>query len=175
MRPSVADPLTGLPTQEALAEFAVRLPGRALWIDIDSLVWLNDQYGHDAGDRAIRAVADAVRALLDTERQPLFRIGGDEFIALLGDIDEAAALALALRLRDAIDALAIPCRRSDRPEADRLRVNVTTFVVESGMFVERCGGPMSLQRLRDRLADAAYREKLRQGRMAGIVASVVLD
>ncbi len=50
--------------------------------DIDNLKPINDKFGHDVGDRAIRAVVRAIRALIRAE-DLLFRWGGDEFFVIM--------------------------------------------------------------------------------------------
>lgn len=57
-------------------------------IDLDNLKPINDSLGHAVGDRAIRAVAHAVRALIRADDM-LFRWGGDEFLLLMFGINEA--------------------------------------------------------------------------------------
>lgn len=51
-------------------------------IDIDNLKPINDHHGHSVGDKAIRAVARAVRSLIRADDM-LFRWGGDEFLVLM--------------------------------------------------------------------------------------------
>jgi len=59
-------------------------------IDIDNLKLINDQYGHGVGDKAIRAVARAVRSLIRADDM-VFRWGGDEFMVLLFKLPEEEA------------------------------------------------------------------------------------
>ena len=59
-------------------------------IDLDDLKPINDTLGHAAGDRAIRAVAHAVRSVVRAD-DLLFRWGGDEFLVLLFGMPEGAA------------------------------------------------------------------------------------
>lgn len=58
------------------------LGGSVAVIDIDNLKPLNDKYGHQAGDAAIRSVAKAIRSVVRAE-DLLFRWGGDEFMVIL--------------------------------------------------------------------------------------------
>ncbi len=64
--------------------------GSVAVIDIDNLKPINDTLGHNVGDKAIRAVARAVRSLIRADDM-LFRWGGDEFLVLMFKLDEAEA------------------------------------------------------------------------------------
>ena len=67
-------------------------------IDLDGLKQINDRHGHEAGDRALRAVAQTLR---DTLRltDVAARVGGDEFTLLAANTPETAAVTLAERIR----------------------------------------------------------------------------
>jgi diguanylate cyclase (GGDEF)-like protein len=82
-------------------------PFSLLMIDIDSFKKLNDKYGHDAGDEAIRRIG---KVLCEGTRgiDLAARIGGEEFAVLLVETSKQAALDVAERLRLAIKALEIP-------------------------------------------------------------------
>jgi diguanylate cyclase (GGDEF)-like protein len=94
------DPLTGLPNRRAFmreleeeVERAVRY-GHPLTLaigDVDRFKQINDTHGHPAGDAALCAVADTMRAGLRTA-DGAFRLGGDEFALLLPETtcEEAA-------------------------------------------------------------------------------------
>jgi diguanylate cyclase (GGDEF)-like protein len=56
--------------------------GSVAVLDIDNLKPINDTWGHTAGDKAIRAVARAMRSLVRADDM-LFRWGGDEFLVLM--------------------------------------------------------------------------------------------
>src|SRR5688572_16996995 len=64
--------------------------GSVAVIDIDNLKPINDTWGHTAGDKAIRAVARAMRSLVRADDM-LFRWGGDEFLVLMFKLPEAEA------------------------------------------------------------------------------------
>lgn len=94
------DPLSGLPNR---ASFNQRLaaayagPGQpiaVLFADLDGFKEVNDTYGHDVGDRLIRATAAGFRALVGGEAV-LARLGGDEF-AVVVEGAQAVARARAL-------------------------------------------------------------------------------
>ena len=77
-----------------------------LLIDIDNFKGVNDTYGHDAGDEALRMVANVIQSGtrgIDTGA----RIGGDEFAVILPETNLARGLEVAERLRAAIAALSI--------------------------------------------------------------------
>lgn len=64
--------------------------GSVAVIDIDNLKPINDTLGHTSGDKAIRAVARAMRSLVRADDM-LFRWGGDEFLVLMFKLPEAEA------------------------------------------------------------------------------------
>jgi diguanylate cyclase len=68
----------------------VETSGCVAVLDIDGLKPINDTFGHAAGDKAIRAVAKAMRSLVRADDM-LFRWGGDEFLMLMFKLPEAEA------------------------------------------------------------------------------------
>ncbi|EPP0954136.1 diguanylate cyclase [Cronobacter dublinensis] len=109
------DPLTGMRNRYHLEEAlhacisqaeASGLPVSCLMIDIDYFKTLNDQYGHDAGDAALKEIARAMRATLSDTAQA-FRYGGEEFLVLLPGMAEAQAHALATRLLHQVSGLSL--------------------------------------------------------------------
>ena len=97
----LVDELTGLPNRRAfitLSEQALKLAMRMerdvlmIFIDVDHLKYINDTYGHLAGDRAL---IDTARVLRESCREAdiIARLGGDEFVALMTvDSDQTAEL-----------------------------------------------------------------------------------
>ena len=102
---AATDPLTGLghhaTFHEALASSHRRPNTAVLLADIDGFKALNDTFGHQHGDSVLRGTAEALGGAL-RRGDTLYRVGGDEFAALLVVVDEAEALEAGGRLRDAV-------------------------------------------------------------------------
>jgi diguanylate cyclase (GGDEF)-like protein len=103
------DLLTGLPNyralQERLAAIAMHPDDETrtalLMVDMDGLKVYNDTLGHDAGDRAIRRVAEELRNAVRIE-DFVARTGGDEFVVVMEGVEEDEALVVAQRMHDAL-------------------------------------------------------------------------
>lgn len=105
------DTLTGLPNrvlladrlQQALAQAQRRKSILAVaYLDLDGFKAINDRYGHDAGDRLLKALTDHMRHAL-REVDTLARLGGDEFVAIYLDLPNIeASLPLLSRLLAAV-------------------------------------------------------------------------
>lgn len=111
---AATDYLTGLPNRRAITDSGTACFSDALRagagnglavavIDIDHFKRINDQYGHDAGDVALKHVA---RVLAEHCRGPhrVGRQGGEEFVALFVTTDASQAQAGAERLRRAVES-----------------------------------------------------------------------
>jgi diguanylate cyclase (GGDEF)-like protein len=106
-RLAMLDPLTGVFNRRTFEEHAERAiaksvrdfsPLSLLAVDIDHFKHVNDEFGHEGGDEALRLVVAHLRATL-ADGCILSRIGGEEFAVLLPGADEHAARATAERLR----------------------------------------------------------------------------
>ena len=111
---SVTDSLTGLPNTRFLYAHAGREIARAarlktsvavLVADLDNLKPINDSFGHEAGNRALRAVAAVLRGAI-RPYDICVRYGGDEFIVLLSDCAVDQAEAKRVELQKAVEAMA---------------------------------------------------------------------
>src|SRR3954451_24172244 len=78
-----------------------------LMIHLDRFKRINDSYGHQIGDQAIRAVAEVARTAL-RPTDIMARYGGEEFIITLTHTDTAGAIKVAERLREAVSELVLP-------------------------------------------------------------------
>ena len=100
------DSLTGLLNRDSFMEmFAKRLKEATqtgqrvsvLMMDLDKFKGINDTYGHNSGDKMIKAFADVLREALCHE-DTIARIGGDEFTAVLPNVDKIEAMKTASRI-----------------------------------------------------------------------------
>jgi diguanylate cyclase (GGDEF)-like protein/PAS domain S-box-containing protein len=96
------DPLTGLPNRNLFTERMERAIYRAkrsgkplglMFVDLDKFKPINDKLGHEAGDTVLKAVAERMAHCVRTS-DTVARIGGDEFVAILENLDhwESAAV-----------------------------------------------------------------------------------
>lgn len=107
---SETDALTGLLNPRGFAIATDRLFAQVarnnrqasiLMIDSDNLKPVNDSHGHEAGNRLLRQLANAIRAEVRDSDVPA-RYGGDEFIVFLSETPPKGALIVAERIRDAV-------------------------------------------------------------------------
>ena len=109
------DVLTGLNNRRAFFEYADVIDAQSrrynhpyviAMIDIDHFKSINDTWGHDTGDCALKAIS---RILLDVLRETdiVGRIGGEEFVAILPETTITEGAALAERLRATIESTTI--------------------------------------------------------------------
>lgn len=83
-----------------------------LLMDVDHFKAYNDRYGHQAGDQALRRVAQTLKKCVPGPLHVLARYGGEEFAVILYDVDSRRAEAVAERMRLAVGELAIEHRES---------------------------------------------------------------
>jgi len=112
------DPLTGLLNRRGMEHAALRELSRisrrrgsamsCLYMDIDHFKQLNDTYGHDVGDMALKALAECFRNHhIGRITDVIGRSGGDEFIILLPEVSKRKAFSFAMSLRRAVTNLSV--------------------------------------------------------------------
>jgi len=110
------DPLTGLYNRKFLEESVKTIVSQAkrtdtkygiLMADIDFFKMINDTYGHDVGDEAIKIISQTLVENL-RESDIIVRFGGEEFVALLYNCDEGYIYEVAEKIRLAFSKKEIP-------------------------------------------------------------------
>jgi diguanylate cyclase (GGDEF)-like protein/PAS domain S-box-containing protein len=123
------DGLTGLLNRRAFDETlqrefrrSIRESGRIglIMIDVDDFKSFNDLRGHSAGDACLRSVGAAIAGALQRPGDCAARYGGDEFVVLLPNTNEAGALEVAERVLLAVKRLGI-----DHSETRKHRITVS--------------------------------------------------
>ncbi|UQA69857.1 GGDEF domain-containing protein [Stenotrophomonas maltophilia] len=79
-----------------------------LLVDIDHFKAFNDQHGHPAGDRCLQAVAAVLKVIAGRGGDSVARYGGEEFAVIVPASPLSGVLALAERLREAVEGLPLP-------------------------------------------------------------------
>jgi diguanylate cyclase (GGDEF)-like protein len=154
------DTLTGLLNRRGFDAAAAKLfvearrldrPIAAMMCDIDMFKIINDEFGHDFGDVALKDVAEILQASIGDRSAVIGRQGGDEFAILLPGVDLAEAGEIGERLRDRCQAHVVA--RQDRAARMTLSVGIATDSSDQAQ----------LQTLMSR-ADAALLQAKRGGR-----------
>ena len=132
-RESMIDPLTQLANRKGFEAFLDRTialhtlsgePASLLMIDMDHFKVANDQFGHDIGDAALRAVGDCLARVFLRRCDLVCRYGGDEFAVLLSETASSKAATLGERVASAVREARLPDR------AASLSLNLSVGVAE---------------------------------------------
>ena len=132
-RLALIDALTGIPNRAAWDERVVQEYARwqsqggvvcmLVW-DVDHFKAINDEYGHKAGDKMLRVLAQYLARELRTT-DFVARYGGEEFVMLLAESDADTALKTANRIRAKVPEIAFHFRET--PVVVTLSCGITTF------------------------------------------------
>ena len=114
---ALTDGLTGLANRRAFDDGLelewrrtqrARTPMSLLLLDLDNFKAFNDNFGHQAGDDCLRAVATVVKAAIRRPGDVAARYGGEELAIILPNTDLAGATAMAEKIRAAVGGLNLP-------------------------------------------------------------------
>lgn len=160
---SLSDQLTGLNNRagfEMLAQQKIRIAKRyhhhigLIFIDLDDMKHWNDDYGHAAGDAALKAVGAAITASI-REVDICGRIGGDEF-AILGYVRNRGDLTTIItRIRNVLQTTRISVPGSKKPIHETPKISAGASV-----FFEPV--KESLEEMMDMADREMYRDKNRK-------------
>ncbi|MEP7155603.1 MAG: GGDEF domain-containing protein [Betaproteobacteria bacterium] len=143
---AVTDPLTGTFNRRTFLELGAKEIARTrrskgslalLMLDLDHFKKVNDQFGHQAGDEALKRVVDVLQGCLRRE-DLLVRYGGEEFCVLLPDVALDHAALLAERARAAVEAGGFQFQSKRIPVT--ISVGVALLARDSAEDIERLVG-----------------------------------
>ena len=141
------DVMTGTLNKKALETYCAFVtekiqPERVSTIifDVDDFKSYNDHYSHMKGDEALKRIAESVAAVLEGDDWYLFRFGGEEFVALLPDVEEGEDCRIAGELLGAVRAAAIA--REDLPDKSAKELSDLSVITKADrqLYVGKNGG-----------------------------------
>jgi diguanylate cyclase (GGDEF)-like protein len=101
---ALTDPLTGLPNRRALDQNIPLGDYSVIALDLDHFKLVNDHFGHSSGDAVLVQVASALQAGMRGD-DAVYRVGGEEFLAVLPHTPLPDAIRVAERLRLEVKAI----------------------------------------------------------------------
>ncbi|MDC7126284.1 MAG: GGDEF domain-containing protein [Spirochaetales bacterium] len=135
---SQTDYLTGLFNREHLSENWPRLLNlhrrrndsiSLIMFDIDFFKNYNDHYGHPMGDKCLVSFAHILESNTEREFDFAYRLGGEEFLIILGQTNKRGAVNVAKKIMKALENTAIPHEYSSVDKIVTATAGITTFVV----------------------------------------------
>lgn len=149
---SLVDGLTGIPNHRKFDEYLnfcwsqmlrEQSPISIIMCDINYLKQFNDTYGHQAGDRCLQEIAQAIQASLQRPTDMVARYGGEEFFILLPGTDHAGAKRVATSIQQTLANLQIPHSGPLSDSCVRFSLGMATSIPTHG------GSPESLMEAAD--------------------------
>ncbi|MBZ0329556.1 GGDEF domain-containing protein [Halomonas sp. ANAO-440] len=166
---SATDPLTGVANRRHFDSALAQRWSEAiteqtmlgmLVIDIDCFKNYNDRYGHLQGDACLRQVAVEMQRHVRQDNDLVVRYGGEEFVVLLPNASSESAKLAAERIRQGIEALAIPNQGAEHSPV---------ITVSIGVAVLHPSATQAASTLLKRADEALYQAK-RAGRNRSVLA-----
>jgi diguanylate cyclase (GGDEF)-like protein len=170
MQISGTDQLTGLLNRRGFdraAEAALTkardadLPTTVLMCDIDRFKTINDQFGHEFGDKVLIAISDVLRSFAERRRMVVARHGGEEFAILMTGVAKERAVQYAEELRQAC-------------AAEEISNEESSACVTISIGLAECRGETDLANVM-RMADQALYAAKHRGRNRVVRADVLAD
>lgn len=163
---SLSDELTGLTNRRGfmlLAKQQIKVADRnrkglaLIFADMDGMKYINDTFGHNEGDRALKDAAGIIKGAFRAS-DIIARFGGDEFIALSLDTSDESKENIKTRLRENLEAHNLD---SDRPYKLSISLGITVYDPAS---------PCTLNELIERGDKLMYEHKQKRRQTRGVQA-----
>jgi diguanylate cyclase (GGDEF)-like protein len=134
---TLLDGLTGVANRRCFDECLLKewlrlvreqLPLSLILIDVDYFKRYNDHYGHQAGDRCLQQIAQALSSSVHRSSDVVARYGGEEFAVILPNTEVLGAIHIAETIRQAIKQLQIAHTASDISLYVTLSLGIATII-----------------------------------------------
>jgi diguanylate cyclase len=119
-------------------------------VDVDDFKVVNNTYGHDAGNQALRHLASIMKQKV-RERDRIYRAGGDEFVILCSDYSKEEALGTMRRVAGELRRRLVRWVSEDS--------DVKEFLVTMSVGISECAGGEFLEACLNAADAAAYKSK----------------
>lgn len=137
---AIVDGLTGVANRRYFDEYLSQqwqnlcqrnAPLSLILCDLDQFKEYNDTFGHQAGDKALKQVADAMERSVKHSTEMVARYGGEEFAIILPDIDGTAATRIAQEIRVRVRALDFSPPYKENASSITISLGVATVVPDT--------------------------------------------
>ena len=125
------DQLTGLPTFTALARIYQARPGETkhyemsvALLDIDSFIYVNDQFGWQVADQILSDIADILRNETKGHSISLFRVAGDEFVLASTEEPKETFIGVVRKIQNAVYQKKFPFPGHFGKDRDRVTISI---------------------------------------------------
>jgi diguanylate cyclase (GGDEF)-like protein len=190
---AITDPLTGLYNhrhlyerleQEMARAKRSRRPVAVLMLDIDNLKLINDTYGHQVGDEALKLLASVLQSSCRTE-DIAGRYGGDEFMIILPEADTAEAECIGERIQTNLAARYLEGEGEDVYVPVRLSMGVACYpsdatvmhelvdVADSALYRSKQQGGGRISTARGRVEELMPADSSAFSAMQGLVSALI--
>lgn len=106
-----------------------------MYMDLNGLKEINDKHGHNAGDKALRCMADMISEIFGNEN--VYRVGGDEFVAICRGIEENRFNGLVESLLDRLEGSEYKSAVGSRYEADGRNIDEIIKIADEDMYRDK--------------------------------------
>ena len=133
------DPLTGLVNRQNYYQDMITNEDKikyVLSIDMNDLKYWNDKFGHDAGDEALKTIANVILEN-SGNRSTVYRIGGDEFIIFYYDVTEVEVLLNIDRIKEKLALTKYSCSIGYAKKEKGVTVEDTIKLADNRMYEEK--------------------------------------
>ncbi len=110
-------------------------PLALMMLDVDHFKRVNDTWGHPVGDKVLQGVAQVMKEMV-RDQDTVGRLGGEEFAVVLPETDRAGALAIAERMRAAVEGKPLAMAGDGTLVRVTVSIGVTGVLTENDSFEE---------------------------------------